>query len=199
MTELYFLPEKAISALYLHTQTRNGRCEPEIHRDPSPGMLSVHVLGLPDLQPDTKELWTNIVWKTTWEERGRRGHRLQRTAFPAFSVLAPGPKEIASPQTQLSESQFTAEWALSTPAWETESPEWWSAAHRVASQKERSQIGTGDPGSHLPRPRRLGHPALQTLSHIPARQCQPEFRLCLEKCHPESQMCQPYYHYQQTS
>lgn len=63
MTELYFLPEKAVSALYLHTQTRNGRCEilaygsqPEIHRDPSPGMLSVHVLGLPHLQPDTKEL-----------------------------------------------------------------------------------------------------------------------------------------------
>lgn len=63
MTEFYFLPGKAISTLYLHTLTWNGGCEilandsqPGIHRDPSPGMLSVHVLGLPKLQPDTKEL-----------------------------------------------------------------------------------------------------------------------------------------------
>lgn len=63
MTELYFLPEKAISDLYLHIQTRNGGCrilaygsQPEIRRDPSPGMVLVHVLGLPNLQPDTKEL-----------------------------------------------------------------------------------------------------------------------------------------------
>lgn len=50
------------------------------------------------------------------------------------------------------------------------------------------------------RPRSPRHPALPrfqaTSWHLRAK---PKFCLCLEKCRSESQMCQPYYHHQQTS
>lgn len=138
--------------------------------------------------------------KDTMERKNAGEHLLQGVLFPPSSVLAPVPKGIASPQTPFSRSEFTAEMGFlnfSLGNWVRRAGEFCTQNHQP--EKKMSQAGTGAPGSHLCRPCCLGHPALQTLSHILALQRQPEFRLCLEECHSESQMCQPYYHHQQTS
>ena len=55
-------------------------------------------------------------------------------------------------------------------------------------------------GALASRPRSPRHPALPRFRATSWHPCaKPKLCLCLEKCRSESQMCQPYYHHQQTS